>query len=380
MALQEQEVKQSDRKSSQNYNDFIFQIFEVFREERRFLLFIGLLFLIAGIVYTDPKLAMWFGFTLAAFAAVSNDSIQTIGTFIASNYHRKWWVLWLFIGGIFVATAITGYVLYDGDVSFQRLQKTENDGTLSFPQPDNFAFLQIGAPIFLLILTRFRIPVSTSFLLISCFAASPSAVGAVLNKSITAYFIAFALGMIVWLSISRISQKYFTGKAPAIWVVAQWLTSGTLWSVWIMHDISNIAVYLPRQLNLGSFIAFTAIITLGLGLLFFLRGDKIQKIVNEKSEVRDIRAATIIDFVYAIILIYKLLGSQVPMSTTWAFIGLLGGRELAMRLRLDKDNVSGAGRMIVRDASRALFGLVISIAIAMAVNPRFRDEMMSLFN
>ena len=380
MALQEQEVKQSDRKTSQNYNNFIFQIFEVFREERRFLLFIGLLFLIAGIVYTDPKLAMWFGFTLAAFSAVSNDSIQTIGTFIASNHHRKWWVLWLFIGGIFIATAISGFILYDGDVSFQRLQKTEDDGSLSFPQPDNFAFLQIAAPIFLLIITRFRIPVSTSFLLLSCFAVSPSAVGAVLNKSITAYFIAFALGMIVWLSVSKLSQKYFTGKAPAGWVVTQWLTSGTLWSVWIMHDAANIAIYLPRQLDTGSFIAFTAIITLGLGLLFFLKGDKIQEIVNEKSEVRDIRAATIIDFVYAIILIYKLLDSRVPMSTTWVFIGLLGGRELAMRLRLDKNNVSGAGRMIVRDASRALLGLVISIAIAMAVNPDFKDEILSLFN
>ena len=41
----------------------------------------------------------WFLF--AAYAAIANDSIQTIGTFIASNQDKKWWVLWIFIGGIF---------------------------------------------------------------------------------------------------------------------------------------------------------------------------------------------------------------------------------------------------------------------------------------
>ena len=40
-----------------------------------------------------PQIAMWVGFLFAAYAAVANDSIQTLGTFIASNQDRKWWVL-----------------------------------------------------------------------------------------------------------------------------------------------------------------------------------------------------------------------------------------------------------------------------------------------
>ena len=32
-----------------------------------------------------PQIAMWVGFLFAAYAAVANDSIQTLGTFIASN-------------------------------------------------------------------------------------------------------------------------------------------------------------------------------------------------------------------------------------------------------------------------------------------------------
>ena len=46
----------------------------------------------------------------------------------------------------------------------------------------SFHFLQIAAPIFLLILTRLRMPVSTTFILLTSFAASPAAVGKVLAK------------------------------------------------------------------------------------------------------------------------------------------------------------------------------------------------------
>ena len=56
---------------------------------------------------------MWAGFVFAAYAAIANDSIQTIGTFIASNQDKKWWVLWLFLGGIFVSTITYSWMTVD---------------------------------------------------------------------------------------------------------------------------------------------------------------------------------------------------------------------------------------------------------------------------
>ena len=356
----------------------MYQVFDLFKEERKFIILISVLFLIAAVIHPYTGIAMWFGFLLAAYSAVSNDSIQTIGTFIASNANKKWYVLWLFIGGIFLLTVTFSWVHFDGDVSYQRLLKYEPDGTLSFPHPEGFSFLQIAAPIFLLIITRLRMPVSTTFLLLSCFAISPSAIGSVLNKSITAYFLAFGLGFIVWISITGLTQKYFKGKPAGWWTAAQWITSGSLWSVWIMQDAANIAIYLPRQLDLAQFIGFSLIVFFGLGLLFYLKGDKIQQIVNEKSEVTDIRAATLIDLVYACILVYKLTDSRVPMSTTWVFIGLLGGREIAMRLRT-KHKLKPALKMIGKDAGLALIGLVVSIILAMSVNPKFQEEIFNIF-
>lgn len=371
---------------SSRFRELIYQFFDIFKEEKKFIIITAFLFLVAGVIYPFAGVAMWFGFLLAVYSAVSNDSIQTIGTFIASNAERKWYVLWLYIGGIFLVTVTVGWWVNSGDVTYGRLQATDSTGALAFPQPEEFAFLQIAAPIFLLVLTRLRMPVSTTFLLLSSFAISPSAVGSVILNSINAYFLAFTLGLIVWLSITKLTIKYFKGKASQWWTIGQWITSGVLWAVWIMQDAANVAVYLPRRLDTLQFVSFASVVFLGLGLIFFLKGDKIQDIVNEKSEVKDIRSATIIDFVYALILVYKLFISVIPLSTTWVFIGLLGGRELGFRIRekakakSKKKRIKEAFAMIGKDLGLATIGLLISIIIATSVNPEFKNQLLQLLD
>lgn len=351
--------------------------YTVFREERTFLALIGIFFFIAGVTFPNAEIAKWVGFALAGYSAIANDSIQTIGTFIASNEDKKWWVLWLFIGGIFLVTVSYSWFAYDGDVSYQRL------AAKGFSQaPTSFTFLQVAAPIFLLLLTRMRMPVSTTFLLLSCFSASASAIGEVLVKSLSGYFVAFVVAIIVWVALSKIIRRYVKGEPHFMWTVFQWITSGSLWAVWIMQDAANIAVYLPRSLSFNQFLVFALYIFFGLGVLFYLRGDKIQKVVTEKSDVRDIRSATIIDFVYASILYYFKIKSNIPMSTTWVFIGLLAGREIAMSFT----DAMGKGKpfkrslkLMGKDAGYALIGLAVSIALAVAINPEIEADIRKFF-
>ena len=57
------------------------------------------------------------------------------------------------------------------------------------------------------------------------------------------------------------------------------------------------------------------------------------------------------------------------MSTTWVFIGLLAGREVAMAIRNTGDNsLLTSFRLMFKDFSFAMIGLIISIAIAIGVN------------
>ena len=348
---------------------------ELFRRERYFILLIAAGFLVVGGTYEHPNIARWVGFLFAGYAAVANDSIQTIGTFIASNRKQKWWLLWLFIGGIFLITVGYSFLTNEGDVSYGRLTSKGFSET-----PQDFSFLQVAAPLYLLILTRLRMPVSTTFLLLTSFATSASSVGGVLIKSLSGYALAFGIAVLVWGLFTKAFDRWFVGEAHPAWRVAQWITSGGLWSIWIMQDAANIAVYLPRKLNILEFTVFAGVIFIGLGILFRTGGERIQEIVDEKSAVVDVRAATVIDLVYAVILYYFKIVSKVPMSTTWVFLGLLGGRELMMALRGSSGrNWKLAIWMMTRDAFAAGVGLLISLLVAYFVNAAFRQQVWSLF-
>ncbi len=349
------------------------QIPEVVARERTFLIILMAGFLVSAATYRTPAIAAWVGFAFAGYSAIANDSIQTIGTFITSNRKAAWWVLWLFMGGIFLATATYSFIVFDGDVSYQRLASKGFETA-----PTEFSFLQVSAPLFLLVLTRLRMPVSTTFLLLSSFATDAGSVGKVLSKSLTGYVLAFGIAIVVWMLTARIIERWMTRDAHRAWRVGQWVTSGVLWSVWLQQDAANIAVYLPRSLSLSEFLIFAGGIFLGLGFLFRMGGEKVQEIVDEKSGVVDVRAATIINFVYAGILYYFKFVSDVPMSTTWVFIGLLGGRELAMSLRgASERRWSFAVRMIGKDVLFASIGLIVKIVLAAAVNEPFRAEVLS---
>ena len=341
---------------------------QLVRDERDFILLISVGFLAIGAFYQDASIARWIGFALAGYSAVANDSIQTIGTFIASNRNQPWWTLWIFIAGLFALTVTYSWVVYDGDVSFERLSSKGFDTT-----PTSFTFLQVAAPLFLMILTRMRMPVSTSFLLLTSLATDPSGPGAMLMKSLGGYIVAFASSIVLFFATATLLKSWIErGPANPAWRGAQWITSGALWSFWVMQDAANIAVYLPRQLNVTEFGVFVLFVVIVLAFLFNFGGARVQGVVDEKSSVEDVRMATVIDLLYAVIIYVFKEVSKVPMSTTWVFIGLLAGREVAMAFRkTSQGTMKDAVRLMGKDILYVFIGLVVSVVIALAANDNF---------
>jgi len=357
-----------------------YSLFDFSKKERPFLIVICVLISIAGLVTPYTYAAMWFGFALAAYAAIANDSIQTIGTFIASNQNKKWYWLWAFMGSIWIATVFYSWYNFNGDVTYERLSVPGLDKA-----PESFVFLQLAAPIVLLILTRMRMPVSTTFLLLNVFTYKAGTIVEVMFKSFIGYLLAFALAIAVWFILERFVKNYLKGKAKPYWIYLQWVTSGILWSVWIMQDAANIAVFLPRQLSPIEFSVYAGFVFLGLGLLFYMKGDKIQTIITEKTDVTDVRAATIVDLVYAVILFYFKMYNKVPMSTTWVFIGLLAGREIAIALGKNASSkkrsawTKRAFNLAGKDILKATIGLLVSLILAFVINKGVRQEIIDLF-
>ena len=297
------------------------------------------------------------GFFMAAYAVIANDSAQTLGTFIASNKETKWHWQWLVMALVMVATLTYGYM--SGDIAHGRLN--------SIPQPPTFQWYHFAAPALLLGLTRFGVPVSTTILTLSVFSSS-FILEKILIKSALGYALAAVSAYILWNILSRFLDE----RGPVAienrskWRAAQWIATCFLWHQWLAHDIANVAVFLPRgtELPLWMFVSFMAILVAGLAQLFYTRGGKIQEIVLSKSGTRFMRSATIIDFSYALILWYFKQYNDIPMSTTWVFVGLLCGRELAVyRHFRSEDGIRVVFPMLVSDFLKMMVGLALSILL-----------------
>lgn len=302
---------------------------------------------------------MLIGFLLAAYSVIANDSVQTLGTFIASNQKTKWYYLWGFTSLILVATLAASFFSSGGDISSGRLEE------IPFIEVQWYHAL---APLILVFLTRFGIPVSTSLLVLSAFA-STLVFTSILIKSALGYGIAAIVAYILWIIIFKWdnANNPVSENRESLWKVLQWSATGFLWYTWLAHDIANVAVFLPRELNVFQFVMVTTIFVIGLAYIFWRRGGKIQNIVLEKTSTRYIRSATVIDFLYALILLVFKDWSSIPMSTTWVFIGLLSGRELAMSSWMRDYKFKDVFPIVGKDMLRLLFGLAISILIALSI-------------
>ncbi len=307
-----------------------------------------------------PEIFMFVGFMFAAYSIVANDAIQTLGTFLSSNSHRPWWILWAYASSILVAVMVYGWYVNYGDIAYGRLEK--------FPEPEGgISWIHAVPPIFILLLTRFGIPVSTTFLVLTVFA--PTNMQAVLTKSIMGYGVAIVVGLVLYVIVSRLIEQRFLntqGSKPGwYWVVFQWMSTGFLWSQWLVQDLANIFVYLPRELSVELLIFSVILMLLLHAIIFARRGGEIQAIVTEKTNTADIRSATIIDLLFGLILLYFKELSNMPMSTTWVFLGLLAGREIALTFMLNNQRTMLQALLLAaRDLGKALLGLAVSITLA----------------
>ena len=352
--------------------------------------------------YVGVEIFAVVGFLLASYSIVANDAIQTLGTFLASNAKRPWWVLWLFASSIIIAVMVMGWIQNGGDIAFGRLNRipypefqegvARPDWWARWDPPGGIEWYHAVPPLVLLFLTRFGIPVSTTFLVLTIFALTGGAqtegiMESMLIKSLLGYLVAFGAGAVVYLIVSRAFERWVAntrGENHATWwFVLQWLSTGYLWWQWLVQDLANIFVFLPRSttettLPDGSvqtvvafdplFILFATGVMLMLhALIFATRGGEIQKIVLTKTNTTDIRAATLVDFIYGTILLVFKEANDIPMSTTWVFLGLLAGRELMItalvRIRTNKAAVFD----VVSDVMRALIGLFISVFLAIVI-------------
>ncbi len=304
------------------------------------------------------------GFIFAAYAVVGNDALQTLGTFINSNSRLHWSWLFLFAATILVATFTYGWFVNGGDPSWGRLDNAKKYPAIAIE------WYHTLPPLVLLIVTRFGVPVSTSFMVLTVFATF-AGMTSMLQKSLIGFGLAFVVGGFLYVILASTLEKFFLKTADKqhafYWVVLQWTATAYLWGVWLIQDFANIFVFLPRQLSAAESFGAMFIIVILLAFTFANKGGPVQRILNSKTAVTDIRSATIIDFTYATLLFYFKELNNIPMSTTFVFLGLIAGREYAFALTTQAVSLLQTATITLSDLSKAYIGLVLSINMAVGL-------------
>ena len=301
------------------------------------------------------------GFSLASYSVIANDSVQTLGTWMASNQERfKWYYMWAAASFVLLFTIWYGWSINAGDISYGRLNKIPY-----IP----IEWYHAIAPLILVSLTRFGVPVSTTFLVLSAFA-STVVLEKVLTKSALGYIVAASAAYVIWLLVAKFweSKNDIPESHDKYWRVAQWVTTGWLWHTWLSHDMANIAVYLPRQVPVDVMILISIIFVAGLAYMFYERGGRIQEVVLSKTNTKYVRSATLVDLIYSLILWYFKGYNDIPMSTTWVFVGLLAGRELAFATITGKYKFKTVFPLIGKDFFKMIIGLSLSVVIVLLIH------------
>jgi phosphate/sulfate permease len=261
-----------------------------------------------------------------------------------------------------IVTVAYGWWKYGGDISYGRLTR--------IPYQE-VQWYHAVAPGILLLLTRIGIPVSTTFLVLSAFA-STVVLEKMLMKSVVGYGIAAAVAYISWIVISKFINEKFDEITEqwkiSFWRNSVWVTSAFLWATWLMHDVANIAVYLPRELSVIQLAIVLIYFSILLFYIFKIHGGRIQKVVLDKTGTRYARSATIINTIYAVVLYYFKELNDLPMSTTWVFVGLLCGRELAISTMNKDYKFKYVFPLIGKDFIKMIFGLSVSVGIVLAIH------------
>ena len=301
------------------------------------------------------------GFSLASYSVIANDSVQTLGTWMASNQERfKWYYMWAAASFVLLFTIWYGWYINAGDISYGRLNKIPY-----IP----IEWYHAIAPLILVSLTRFGVPVSTTFLVLSAFA-STVVLEKVLTKSALGYIVAASAAYLIWMLVAKFweSKEDIPESHDKYWRVAQWCTTGWLWFTWLSHDMANIAVYLPRQVPVNVMILISIIFVAGLGYMFHEKGGRIQEVVLSKTNTKYVRSATLVDLIYSLILWYFKGYNDIPMSTTWVFVGLLAGRELAFATITGKYKFKTVFPLIGKDFFKMIIGLSLSVVIVLLIH------------
>lgn len=300
----------------------------------------------------------WFMLAVSSYTVVANNYIQTIGSFIVNN-KQKFWSNWFFVSVNFTIATLISWFIFNGSLDYSFLKNVEYQKDLNI--------IIIFIPLLLNIFTKYGIPVSATFLIIPLFGSN-STVHIMLTKTVTSYFLAFMVAFFVWRTIYKYFKnfiKYEKDDLNFFWNFMEYITTALVWIAWNILNICVFVVFVDRDFSIYELLAVNIIVIFVIYIIMVNSGGQIEKIIRDKKDNANKKTTAIFNLLFAIILLSLEFFSNVPLTTTWVFLGLLAGRELALSyvekgIFADKKSKISLVK-IIKDLNKAIIGIVFSL-------------------
>ena len=315
-----------------------------------------LLFLLVFLLGTNHIFA-WIITSLVTYNVIFNNSIQTIGLFIASNKNKGIFYNLLFFSSIFIFAVLLSWFLTEREVHYHLLDSIDYSEI-------ELQFLLL--PILISFLTKKQVPLSATFLIIPLFANS-STISSMINKTTVSYFLSLIGSLVIYKFLYTkyknllSDEKTDTGK---IWIVAEYVSTGILWFSWLTVSLCNFVIFLPRKFDITDIVLLSSIGIVTIYCILISNGGEIQKIIDQKSDVKNIKTTVIFNSLFAFTLLFIQHLDNIPITSTWMFLGVLAGRELAISVttkRLAGEKYRLCLAKIWKDLRLAIIGIILSL-------------------
>lgn len=319
------------------------------------------------VIFGRNNIFSWLIVAFTTYNIMFNNSIQTIGLFIASNGDKKTIPNLIFFSSIFVLSILVSWFLTSKEVHYHLLDSINYE-------EDYINVLFIFLPILLYFFTKKRIPVSATFLVIPLFA-NKNTIESMINKTSVSYFLSLITSLVVYNLLYKKYKNVISNEkenTSKTWLMAEYVSTGVLWFSWLTVSLCNFVVFLPREFLIYDLLLLSIIGIITIYCILVSNGGEIQKIITQKSDVKNIKTAVIFNTLFSFMLLFIQHINNVPITSTWMFLGVLAGREIA--ISLNTFHLNGALKYkncllkIWRDLSSAILGIILSLIFVYIFN------------
>lgn len=323
--------------------------------KNKIILFLLLTILILFVAQGDYF--AWILTILTTYHIMANNAVQIIGMFVASNDKKDKLKIWLLLSFIFVLTVLISWLFFDKQLHFSLLNSIQYN--------ENLSILLIFLPIILYFFTKKNIPISATFLIIPIFSNN-NTLQSMVVKTLISYFLSFTISFIFWYFL-YIKYKNFIdiekNNNKNRWIIIEYLSTAMLLGIWLVTSTCTFTIFLPRVFTIKYLILFIIVGIFSILVILYNDNTTIKKIIGNKSDI-NYKSGAIFNILFAMIMLSVQYISKIPITSTWVFLGVLAGRELAIAGSKKNNNSLNIIQSLKNDLSdlySAILGIIFSL-------------------